>query len=107
MVKARKVVILDIYSFFIFVEIAFKNSMELILLTRCLGKSPQDETLFHFKGVFLGNKIKYVKLRNSTRENIVVGEDYILHINAAIVKGFTLRGTVIRVKNLNKVSYKI
>lgn len=56
---------------------------------------------FHFKGVYSGHSIKKIYLRIKLGQDVVVNDEYLLHIQLFTVRDESLTGKIMRLKNLN------
>ncbi len=78
---------------------------EIIIISRCLRvkKNNAQEQMgeFHFKGVYSGHAIKKIYLGIKRGQEVVVNEEYLLHIQLFTVREGSLTGKIMRLKNLN------
>lgn len=73
---------------------------KIIVLSRCISvrKNGGD---FHFRGFFLGHKIKKIKIHNETPECFELRSDYILYLEVSQIRNEVLWGKCLKVKNIN------
>jgi hypothetical protein len=76
--------------------------MEIVAVSRFLkGPSKEGFCLFHFKGFYKGVKIHSLYLK--TDEKLILGEDYILHIEVDKIEDNYLYGFIKRYRAINKI----
>lgn len=71
--------------------------MKLYLISTCI-KINKQYSIFHFKGYYLGQRIKEVLVDNN---GFIVGEEYLVKLKAKEVSSSILYGEVIKFKKLN------
>lgn len=72
------------------------------VLSLCQKKIDEDY-IFHFKGVWLGNKISMLKVK--TFEDLEIDEVYLFKMNVKSISGEILSGEMVKMKKLTEIRF--
>jgi hypothetical protein len=77
-----------------------------IIVSKCLRVTNftfnKKKYEFHFRGVFVGNKIRRIELTGASDLNIKKGEEYILYVKIVTLENGIIKGFILKSRDLEQ-----
>ena len=77
-----------------------------IIVSKCLRvinfTFNKKKYLFHFRGVYVGKKIRRVELVGDDTLNILKGEEYVLYVKIVSIEDHIVKGTIIKFRDIEE-----
>jgi hypothetical protein len=78
-----------------------------IIVSKCLRVTNftfnKKKYVFHFRGVYVGKKIRKVELVGDDSLNILKGEEYVLYVKIVSIDKDIVRGTIIKFRDIEEL----
>ncbi len=78
-----------------------------IIVSKCLRVTNftfnKKKYAFHFRGVYVGKKIRKVELVGDHSLNIIKGEEYVLYVKIVSIDNDIVRGTIIKCRDVEEL----
>lgn len=78
-----------------------------IIVSKCLRVTNftfnKKKFLFHFRGVYVGKKIRKIELVGDCNLSILKGEEYVLYVKIVSFENHVVRGTIIKFRDIEEL----